>query len=79
MESENDLVEGIDNEIPYLLTGEEVDELINRVPPSLKNIANLYMYFHLTAPEIVAITKESRDQVHRSITMIKQFLEDNFV
>jgi hypothetical protein len=79
LESEKEMVENIDSQLIHLLTSKEVDEFIDSLPQSHSNIATLYMFFHLTIPEIVPITKDSRNQVRRVIKNVKEELKNNFV
>lgn len=73
--SQNDLIESIDNELTHLLTIDEVNDLISGLPQSQKNIATLYIDFHLTIPEIMDITKSSLEQVHNVINTVKDSLK----
>lgn len=71
-----DLDNRIDKERMHTWTSEQIDGFIKTLPNAHKNIAILYLHFHLTRPEIQKITKQSAVQVDKVITILQESLTE---
>ncbi len=72
------LDERIDQEKLEKFTTNNIHEILKMIPLAHRNIATLFIHFHLDAPEIVRITKRSRLEVENSIDSIKHILRRDF-
>ncbi|RMB64112.1 sigma-70 family RNA polymerase sigma factor [Dokdonia sinensis] len=72
--SEKSVDAKIDKELTHSLTSKQVDELIKNLPQVARNIATLYIHFHLTIPEIIKVTQVSREEVRTIIDQIKKLI-----
>lgn len=79
VETEQQLDQKIDDEKIHYLSSKQVDELLKDLPSLHKNIAALYIHFHLTLPEIVQVTKESNKTVKDIIEKVKDSLKQNLL
>ncbi len=55
-----------------------IDALLSKFPQEHRNVATLYIHFHLTAPEIVRVTKLPRIEVEHILDGIKHNLRRDF-
>lgn len=56
----------------------QIDGLLEKFPIEHRNIATLYVHFHLTPQEIVRVTKQPRVQVEKVLNSIKHTLRRDF-
>lgn len=70
--SEKAVVDQLDNELTHTLTSTQVDEMIGNLPLFSRNIARLYIHFHLTVPEIMKVSQLTRQEVEEVILEIRQ-------
>jgi len=67
----------IDREMVHTWSSKQINDFVSNLPHSQKNIAQLYLHFHLSVPEIVIVTKEPRNQVLMAVDGIKKALKIN--
>lgn len=72
--TEKTVGDAIDKELTHSLTTKQVDELIKNLPQATRNIATLYIHFHLTVPEIIKVTQSTRQNVESIIDQIKSLI-----
>lgn len=72
--TENTIVNTIDIDLTRSLSTGQVDAFIRNLPLGARNVATLYIHFHLTIPEIVSITNETRQNVDLVIDQVKNLL-----
>lgn len=77
--SEKAVVDHLDNELTHSLTRQQVDKMIANLPLFARNIATLYIHFHLTVSEIVKITKEPQKKVQQALDIIKKTLQTSLL
>jgi DNA-directed RNA polymerase specialized sigma24 family protein len=77
--SEKAVVDHLDNELTHSLTRKQVDKMIANLPLFARNIATLYIHFHLTVPEILKITKEPQEKVQQALDIIKKILQTSLL
>lgn len=65
----------LDRNHTHSLSSEQVDQLILKLPQSVRNIATLYIHFHLNIPEIVKVTQLSHKEVTSIINEIKSLIQ----
>jgi DNA-directed RNA polymerase specialized sigma24 family protein len=72
VESEQKMEEYLDKTSTQTWTSQHANKVINSLPASYRNIASLYIHFHLSIPEITEVTRQSSQQVHQAINAIKE-------
>lgn len=77
IETVQGLDQKMDEEKMHDLTSKQVQEILENLPRLQRNIASLYIDFHLTIPEIIKVTKASSEKVHRVITDVKNTIKNN--
>lgn len=75
---ETKINEHIDTEKKKKYTENQINELLKQFPQEHRNIATLYIHFHLTPQEIVKITKLPRVDVKKVLDSIKHTLQRDF-
>jgi DNA-directed RNA polymerase specialized sigma24 family protein len=75
IDTENELDNRLDSDLTYTWTSKQINGFISSLPRFQKNIAMLYLHFHLTVAEIVTVTNEPRNQVFMAIDGIKKRLK----
>lgn len=76
VESVDKIEEHLDEELTQTWTSQQANEVINSLPASYRNMASLYIHFHLTIPEITEVTGKSSQLVHQVIHTIKDSLRN---
>lgn len=74
MPVENTIAAAIDKDLLHNLTSDQIDKMISGLPIEHRNIATLYIHFHLKLSEILTVTKKSREEVEEVIESIKNTL-----
>lgn len=77
IEIEQELDQKMDQEKMHNLSSKQVHAILENLPRLQRNIASLYIDFHLTIPEIIKVTKASSEKVHRVITDVKNTIKNN--
>lgn len=72
---ENTIGASLDKDLTHNLTSEQIDQIIIGLPLEHRNIATLYLFFHLTKPEIRKLTKKSQKEIKQVIEMLKNTLK----
>lgn len=72
--TEEAVIASIDKELTHSLTSKQVDKLIKNLPQVARNVATLYIHFHLTVPEIIQVTQFERQEIDSIIKQIKSLL-----
>ncbi len=72
---ENTITSAIDSDLTHSLTSKQIDAIIYGLPLGHRNIATLYIHFHLTFSEIMKVTEKSREEVGEVIEMVKRTLK----
>ncbi|AUC80260.1 hypothetical protein CW736_13130 [Nonlabens sp. MB-3u-79] len=75
VESAHNIEEHLDKGRTQTWTSQQANEMINSLPASYRNIASLYIHFHLNIPEIIEVTRQSSQQVHQAINAIKEYFK----
>jgi DNA-directed RNA polymerase specialized sigma24 family protein len=75
VDSAHKIEKHLDEGLTQTCSSQQANELINSLPPSYRNIASLYIHFHLTIPEIIEVTRQSSQQVHQAINAVKESLK----
>jgi DNA-directed RNA polymerase specialized sigma24 family protein len=75
VESEQKMEEDLDKTATQTWTSKQANKVINSLPASHRNMASLYIHFHLSIPEIIEVTKQSSSKVHQVINSIKDSLK----
>ena len=76
--SEKAVMDHLDQDLTHSLTTKQVDQMIKSLPQDYRNIATLYIHFHLTPPEIIKVTKSSHQKVDTIIQHIQDTLKAGF-
>lgn len=74
-EFEKSLEDHLDREHTHSLSPEQVSQLILMLPQLDRNIATLYIHFHLTIPEIVKVTKLTHKEVSATVRKVKSLIQ----
>lgn len=75
---ESDLIAQLDDEKRKKYTTSQIDNLLKKFPIEHRNIATLYIHFHLTPQEIVKVTKRPRVEIEKVLDTIKHTLRRDF-
>lgn len=75
----NTIDQKIDEELAISFKKEHLEELLSGLDQPSRDIANLYIHFHLTPPEIVKVVKKSKEEVLKTILTIRNYLKSALI